>query len=1176
MKTRMKLIVNIFAINALLLQSMVMPAFAGISNLPPLVKPNVFPNIFFTLDDSGSMMFEHMPDSIAASYTVGFPQPTGIYKSGQNQADNVMPFGDGVGTDNAMVIKIAKYRNSSVNLIYYNPATRYDPWVDADGVPMAPATPSAALFNPIAPDGGSLASKIDLTSSNQSAAQLTWGITPNWDRSSTTANVAERRNFYPATHFVYIGGTGCGSAATATNIACFSRVEIKPAVATYVKSAERTDCASASCTYTEEIQNFANWFQYWRSRMLLARGGTGIAFGKQSSSIRVGFGAINAPSKSINGVSSSVILSGVTDDFSGVNRTAFYDQLYKYPNGKYGTPLRSATGKVGQYFERTDYGGPWANKINDSSKGQATCRQNYHILMTDGYWNEGNPGRGNIDGTDGVTMTAANGDTFKYTTTGYNYKPFGQANTFVPGKQYADSHNDTLADAAMQYWKNDLRPDWDSSKKNVPTNGRDPAFWQHVVMYTVGLGVIGTLDPDTDLPALTAGTKVWPAPSSNNINNVDDLWHAAINGRGDYFSVKNPKEFGDSLSAALNDIAGRAGNSAAVGTSSNTVVSGTKLYMTTYNTQNWSGTIKQLNINASGGIDAVANWEVNQNTTWPSTRNIFTFKDNSTKGIPFTFSNLATTDQLFFTTAKSTLFAGKVTENEIIDYLKGSQLKEKNQPNGEFRIRTSLLGDIVSSSPQYVAQGENDGYQYLPTGANGKSNYYSFYTGIKKTRPARVYVGANDGMLHAFNAATGMEDFAYVPKTVLKDLPKLADPAYTHQFYVDGTPTVADAYVNGWKTVLVGTTGAGGRGVFALDVTNGAGFSSTDVLWEWNSTNDLDIGYTIGRAQVGRLPNDDWVAIFGNGYESASNKAILFIANLRTGALTKINTGAGGPTTPNGLATPRLVIDDTGTIKAAYAGDLLGNMWKFDFTSSGGSVAFSGSRLFQAKDSSNKVQPITVQPDIISHPEGGTIVTFGTGKLFESNDPFSVDTQTIYGIWDKTGISSVTPTTISDTSSLVRQTQSSVGAGLTLLSNNTVDWATKRGWYINLTAGERVTIDPAVIYTSVFYTTITPGSVNDPCVTSGKSMNLLFDPITGGAINSITLDTNKNGTVEVTDIKASGMEVPLTFGSTLLRRKGGVAIIQPGADGTLKDDPPPADLPPIPALRLWRQILGKN
>ena len=420
MKNQFKRIISITSVTAMLLQTIMASAYAGISNLPPLVKPNVFPNIFFTLDDSGSMMFEFMPDSLASSYMVGFPQPTGVYASGVNSDDRVMPFGDNVGTNNTMSIKVARFRNSDVNSIYYNPAIRYDPWVDADGVPMAQANPTAALFNPVAPNGGALVQTIDLTTSNQSAL---WGNS-TWESSTSTGTKSEARNFYPATYFIFNNGVGCGSAATAANVSCFDRIEIKPIVATYTKAPDRTDCGPdtvTTCTYAQEIQNFANWFQYWRSRMLMARGGTGVAFGKQTSSIRVGFGAINAGSKTINGVTSTVILSGVTDDFSGANRLAFYDQLYKYPANKNSTPLRTATGKVGEYFSRKDYGGPWANKINDSTKGQATCRQNYHILMTDGYWNEGNPGRGNIDGADGTLMTASNGDTFKYTTTGTFY-----------------------------------------------------------------------------------------------------------------------------------------------------------------------------------------------------------------------------------------------------------------------------------------------------------------------------------------------------------------------------------------------------------------------------------------------------------------------------------------------------------------------------------------------------------------------------------------------------------------------------------------------------------------------------------------------------------------------------------------------------------------------------------
>lgn len=1190
MKTKIMRSSSVLVFQALILQSILsVPALAVISNMPPLVRTNVAPNIFFTLDDSGSMMWEAMPDSLVYA-TTGFPQPSGVYKFGVRQND-VMGFGDGVGTSNANNIYVAKYRSSSVNSLYYNPATLYEPWVSSAGVPMAPANPVAAKFNPIVVNGSAATATMNLTTNVQSAL---WPSI-SWNKDNNSGNVTESRNFYPATYFKYDPvGTACAPANTNT-LACFTRVEIKPATATYTKmSAARTDCdpaspaaPSATCTYAQEIQNFANWFQYWRSRTLLANGGTGKAFAKQATNIRVGFGAINKTGAMLG--APGTVVNGVTNDFAGTNRSNFFDTLYKWPNSNSGTPLRRALDEVGQYFQNKTTAGPWQNVVGSTGTAatdQFTCRQNYHILMTDGYWNRGlAPASGsrtlNVDGTNGALMTSADGSKYQYKTTGSTFISSTGVSTTNTEKQYADAFANTLADVAMYYWVNDLRPDWGVTKKNVPiaSSNADPAFWQHLVQYTVGLGVNGGLAFPTDLPALTAGTKVWPNPelTGTEIHKVDDLWHAAVNGHGQYFSAANPKQFGDALSVALNDIAARSGDAAAVGTSSNTVRSGSKIYISTYNTKDWSGMLEQKNLDAAGNITG-RDWIINNLWVWPLSRNIISYKDATTKGVLFDFANLAPSDQAYFTSAATSTYSGAVSGSDIVNYLKGVKNKELLN-GGVFRNRDNLLGDLVSSSPQYSGQGNNEFYAYLPNGTPGQSSYFNYYNVIKKARAARVYVGSNDGMLHAFRVSDGQEDFAYVPKTVMANLPSLADPAYTHKFYVNGTPTIADAYLSGWKTVLLGTTGAGGRGIFALDISNSI-FVPSDVLWEINSSDDPELGFTIGNPQVGRAPNGDWVAVFGNGYDSASKRAMLFVVNLANGAITKIDTGVGSAVLPNGMATPRLMIDNNSTITAAYAGDLQGNLWKFDFSAGGVTTAFSGSRLFQAKDSLGNVQPITVQPDTYPHPLGGLIVTFGTGKLFETGDSAVSSVQSIYGVWDKTGIPNVTATTISGLPNLIQQSLSSVGTDLTLLSNNPIDWSTKRGWYINLNmnSGERVIVDPEVIYDAIAYLTVIPGSTTDPCISDGRSTTMFINALTGGAVPGKVLDTDGNHVIDTNDTRASGQTGALSFGNTILRKKGAIKIYQADTSGNIQGGAPGKTIVPpgIPTVRLWRQILNKE
>lgn len=1134
-----------------------------ISNLPPLVKAPVAPNIVFTLDDSGSMQWEAVPDAIinASGAYNGFPIPVGTYFQNRRDYPQTLGFGH--------TLNIARYRSSTVNALYYDPETTYTPWVDSNNISMGNANPLAARYNAIYPTGVTTLATIDLTSSTQKVATgcIQWvdadaGIsTPD---SVGCGGGTRRRDFYPAIYYRYNGGTGCNT----NTLSCFTRVEIRTTTPSYPKAATRTDCVAANaCTYAEEIQNFANWFQYWRSRVSVARGGVGQAFATQGTGIRVGYGAINEP---------NTVAAGVRADFAGTNRTSFFNYLYTHPMPPNGTPLRLAVDQVGRYFTRTDIDGPWQNipGTGSTATDQATCRQNYHILMTDGYWNGSgapSPRNGNIDNTVGPIINGPNNTSFQY----------------QPARPYSDVTGGTLADIAMYYWNHDLRSDWPASRKNVPVNAADPAFWPHLVHFTVGLGVQATLNPDTDLPALTSGALSWSVPAADSPNNVDDLWHAAVNSRGQFFSASNPADFAKALTDSLQTISNRVGASAAVGSSSNVIRAGGSLYTSSYKTDDWSGEITQINLNPDGSL-------VNPPTGWkgtvpaPDNRNIFTYVDSVQKGQTFLYNNLAATDQARFNMAA--LNYTNITPQNLVDYIRG-----KSFPGLRSRSPTTPFGDFVNSAPQYIQAGEDEGYSFLPA-ASGGSTYPAYLARKAGTQaigntpavPGRtpmVYVGSNDGMLHALNATTGVESFAYIPKAVINNLPDLASPMYTHRFFVDGTPNIGDAWLNGsWKTILVSATGAGGRAVFALDVSNPSSFGRNDVLWELNSTDDGDIGYTIGTPQIGRTPQGDWVAVFGNGYNSDSKRAILFVVNLSNGSVVKIDTGVGSNGSPNGLATPRLLIGSDATIQAAYAGDLQGNLWKFDFTAATTpQVAFSGNPLFTASIG-NVRQPITVQPEIVQHINGGFLLVFGTGKIFEDSDSTNVDVQSLYGIWDQIGIANVTPTRISNGQSALQQQtftlipQTPPAPTFYQLSNNIVDWNTRRGWYINLNvaSGERIVINPQINDDQTIFTTTIPSGSTDSCASDGYTTTLSIRSLTGGSLPYPTIDTNRDGIVDLNDALYSGITGELTFGTTLLKKGATGILFQPN-----QKDPgnPNFDIHGnqyAPTLRLWRQILGKD
>jgi len=326
--------------------------------------------------------------------------------------------------------------------------------------------------------------------------------------------------------------------------------------------------------------------------------------------------------------------------------------------------------------------------------------------------------------------------------------------------------------------------------------------------------------------------------------------------------------------------------------------------------------------------------------------------------------NIATTDGDGTATAflYDSLTPGQqslVGSEKLVNFVRGDRTFENG---GQFRIRISVLGDIIHSTPVHLGK-PIAGYIY--------DDYLSFAED-NTSRAERIYVGANDGMLHAFDAVNGAEVVAFIPSMVMSNLSRLAEDPYNHYYFVDGPLTIGDAhYDDAWHSVLVGGLGAGGKGYFALDVTDPTASSDTEAankfLWEFHngSTGGQNVGYSYARPSIVRLKSGKWAAIFGNGYISADGKASLYVVNIQTGELIKelvVNGGAN-----NGLSSPT-VIDSSGDgyIDTAYAGDLNGNVWKFDLESTGhGSwaVALSGWPLFTTTSG----QAITTAPEVGRH-----------------------------------------------------------------------------------------------------------------------------------------------------------------------------------------------------------------
>lgn len=990
------------------------------------------PNIMMILDDSGSMQWEAMPDDMVYSYYL-YPRPNNLY--GGSTYNN-----EAVDTDSAN--RYARVmRSSAHNKIYYDPAITYVPWSYPDGTLWPNANPTAAYHNPANTALGTRNLTTNLTE------YATWQN----DGGTNTRN----QTYYPATYFNYNGG-GMWNASS------YTRVEIKAANAPFPKASTRTDCAGSSCTYSEEIKNFANWYTYYRSRVLTARAGIGRAFALQGNNVRVGFGAINKGSTTVDGQATSTVILGVRQ-FTGSDRIAFFNQLYDWPIPQANTPLRFALDNTGKYYMRSDDRGPWNSTPGVAGGTDYTCRQSYSILMTDGYWNStgaSSPANANVDGSGGPSHSGPNGQTY----------------TYVAKSPFSDSASDTLADVAMHYWKTDLRSDL---ANEVPTNYLDPAFWQHMVTFGVGLGVTGSVSPTAAFDAIQTGATItWPS-ASTNAGKLDDLLHAGVNSRGGFFSAQNPKEFADSLAATLNAIAQRSGSAASIAANSSQISTNTKVFNAKFDTSRWSGELEAYAV-TSTGVATTVSWTASNNIPAPGSRRIFTYSGGTV--IPFQYSSLSPTDQ------------GNLVNVDNVNYLRGDRSKER-QNGGILRNRTSILGDIVDSTPAYVSESDT------------------------------LFVGANDGMLHAFNATTGIEQFAYVPSAVLPRIANLTNPSYTHEYFVDGDIAVSSRTQTPSNNYLVATLGRGGKGLFALNVTTPSSFGTGSLLWEYFNSSDNDLGYMLGAPIIAKMNDGSVVAIVANGYNSANGKAVLYIFDLATGSIVrKFDTLIGSD---NGLAAPGVYdADNDGDIDFIYAGDLKGNVWKFDVsanTSSAWDFAFkSGTTplpFFTATDSAGNRQPITApisvaKNSVTTDPNYGKRFIFvGTGSYFMNGDTADKSVQTLYGLIDQnyriTGRSNLTPRSVQLEATL-NSKPVRVFSGAT-----TGDMSGKDGWYLDLKTGAGVAEGERIVTAAQAYQLAEPTlifssivPINDPCQPGGKGYVNAINPFTGGRLSNGFFDLN--------------------------------------------------------------------
>ncbi|MDC8785495.1 PilC/PilY family type IV pilus protein [Roseateles koreensis] len=689
--------------------------------------------------------------------------------------------------------------------------------------------------------------------------------------------------------------------------------------------------------------------------------------------------------------------------------------------------------------------------------------------------------------------------------------------------------SDSLADVAMYYYMTDLRDTGLSNctgalgtsvcDNNVPANGLDSAQWQHMTTFTMSLGVNGTFqyDPNYETQAsgdfynIVSGRANWPVPDIDaGAVNIDDLWHAAVNGRGHYFSAKDPATLSSSLLSALNTIKAVTGTSSAAATSTLQPVTGNNgVYIAQFTSSQWTGDLRAYTIDPDSGAIVTKLADGTDTAVWSAasllspttTRNIYYFKSGSGNAgtlRSFTYDNLKT-DSLngLFDNACSKTPAltqcGGLTGTNADPVNSGSNMVSflSGQAQSQYRTRTQVLGDIVNSSPVYVGA----------PGLSYSENAYATFQTAQASRAATLYVGANDGMLHAFDAKTGVERWAYIPGIVMPKLYQLADQYYQslHQYYVDATPVVGDVYIGGaWKTILVGGLNAGGAGYYALDITNP---NAPVALWEFK---DSKLGLSFGNPVITKRKNGAWVVAFTSGYNNADGGGHLFMVDAGTGALLQtIDTGAGSAASPSGLNKLNAWVDSDIENLATrfYAGDLLGNIWRFDTDGllEPKNKAFNVAQLLVA----GVPQPITTQPQLglVTYKGSDFVVAYvGTGEYLGKTDVSNTAQQSIYAVKDALGTVSLGDVRASGT--LVKQTLVTNGSLRTVDNANPVDWTVKNGWYVDLpSAGERVNIDMQLAFNILTAAGNIPGTTATDCTKAGDGTSWLYqlDILTGKA-----------------------------------------------------------------------------
>ncbi|MDB5757303.1 MAG: hypothetical protein JWM30_592 [Burkholderia sp.] len=431
-------------------------------------------------------------------------------------------------------------------------------------------------------------------------------------------------------------------------------------------------------------------------------------------------------------------------------------------------------------------------------------------------------------------------------------------------------------------------------------------------------------------------------------------------------------------------------------------------------------------------------------------------------------------------------------------WLRGERTLEADRPGGSMRPRRSLLGATVAGAPLFVP----------PAAAAGIDARQAAFIDAASRRPAAVYLQANDGMLHGFDAASGAELFAYLPQALQAYWPRLLTSAHAASPYTDGGIGAGDALVGGaWKTVLAGALGSAAQGVYALDISDPSRFGQGGVLFEFTDQDDPDIGNifnapAIARFRTGAASYGDFVVVasgYNNNREDGEGRAnpagagVLFLLSLDRDASSawelnrnyfKFALPAASAAQANGLAQPALVASPDGSVQSAFAGDLQGQVWRLDFGSDALWSQQAATPIFSARDAGGKRQPITA-PLRAVHAEQGLLLLFGTGRLLEAADAGDKSPQSFYAVSDQ--IAGPPPAV---RAMLAPRQRIATGAGYRLEGGAVAP----QGWLLDFpVAGERIIASPTLVDGSLYFATMQPGA--SACAPAGGLYQL--DALTG-------------------------------------------------------------------------------